>query len=364
MLERGPPSRYKGVRPDRSFPIATKTASRRAQTGASAKGGRRLTSLDTLRGVALVAVLAGLAVADISRLPDLFHPSPWHGFRPADLVAPVLLVISGGALAVSRMRHRDPRAAALRLARRVVLLLGVVVGLELLAGTPPEALSVELVLSSPLAQLAAAWVVVWLVAELPRPAQAAVAGVLLAANWIGLSRLAPTEPHLFVALPTVVVTVLAGFWVGDWLRSRPDGPATGVALALTGIYVGATGVVGAQVLPLNRTLMTTTFVLFGVGAAAVLLALAYVLVTVLPGRRLVSRLTVLGRHAFPAYVATAAVTAWLGAGEAGSAWERLVDGFGATFGAELGALLLAAAVVTAAVVLVGVLDRRGLHLRA
>lgn len=308
----------------------------------------------------MVAVLAALAVGDITALPDLFHPAPWQGFRPADLVAPFLLFASGTALACTRVRHRTAEAAAKRLARRCLVLIGAAAGIAYLAGAPLATLDP----AGPLPRIAIAWLAVWFVAGLPRWTQGAIAGALLLGHWFVLSRVDLPDPDGIVTLPTIVVTVLAGYWFGDWLRGRPDGPATAVATALSGVYVGAAGIVGAQILPLNRTLWTATFVLFTAGAALVTFAGVYALVTVLPLGRPLRQVTTLGRHAFVAYVVVAAATTALGVGVEGSWWQRLVTGFGDTFGAQLGALLLAAAVVTAAVLLVGAVDRRGWYLRA
>lgn len=362
-----PRARGTRQRPSLEVTIASSTATRpgrtRRKTSTKSVGARRITALDTVRGLAIAATVVGLAAGDLGQLPDLFHPAPVRGFRPPDLVAPTLLFVSGAALATSRVRHSQTRAATLRLARRVAVLAAAALALFLLEGGGSQSFTVEVAMTSPLVRIALAWVIVWQLAAWPRPAQVTIATVLLAVNWFAIGRFAAGDLVPFVALPTVVVLVLGGYWLGDWWRSRPDGPATASAIALTGLYVGAAGVLTGQLLPLSRNLMTVSFVLFAAGATLLLLALAHVLVTVLPGERVASRVTILGRHAFVAYFSVAASTAWLGAGHPGSPWERALDGFRATFGAELGTLLLALAVLGVMSIVTTSLDRRGFHVR-
>lgn len=367
----------------------------RRRSGRSGRPPARSATLDLLRGLGVAASVVLLAGSAPARLPPWATPSAWHGYRAADLVLPLFLVAAGASLAQADARRRGaPRWRRVgRLVRRTVVLLAVGFALSWLAG--PEL--AQLRWTGLLQRIALASLVGWGLTRLPRswqvasvlavltgwwwalervPVPGAVSGALTPtaniARWVDVRVLgpehvvAPTDPlGLATTLPAALL-VVAGIWLGDWLRDRPTGPATATALAVAGGWSVVLGVVWGQVTPLNATLWTPSYVLFAAGVTLVVTAAAYLAVEVVPGGRVLAPIQVLGRNALVAYALPAGVVAALSrpGPDGGSAWARSVERFTEPVFGELGGLVVAAVALSAVWWVATALDRRGWHLRA
>lgn len=367
---------------------------RRRRTGGR-RGAARLESLDLLRGLAVVASVLLVAGTAPATLPPWAAPTPWHGFTAADLVLPVFLVVAGVSLAYAdARRERAPTWRRVgRVLRRTLVLVALGLGLSWLADPDLETLR----WTGLLQRIGLASLVAWLLTRAPRSWQAAGVLTILVGWWFALERVtvpgagrgvvapaanvarwldtslvdprhlvAPTDPLGPTTTLPAALLVVAGVWSGRWLRSRPAGPATAVAMAVAAGWLVVLAVGWAQVTPLNASLWTPPYVLFAAGVALALLAAAYLATDVLPVGRVLTPIRVLGRNPLVAYLVPAAAVAWLSrpdsAGE--SAWERTWEGFFAPVFGDLGGLALGAGLLAATVWIVTALDRRGWHLRA
>jgi predicted acyltransferase len=88
---------------------------------------------------------------------------------------------------------------------------------------------------------------------------------------------------LFSTLPAVV-TVLLGYFTGDWLRKQPIKSRTSMDLVLDGLSFLVVGQLWDFWFPINKKLWTSSYVLFTAGWAILLLAACYELIEV-RGRR-------------------------------------------------------------------------------
>lgn len=84
---------------------------------------------------------------------------------------------------------------------------------------------------------------------------------------------------LFSTLPAVV-TVLAGYFTGDWLRHQPIKSRTSLGLALFGIACLGLGGAWGLMFPINKQLWTSSYVIFSTGWDLLLLAVCYQLIEV------------------------------------------------------------------------------------
>lgn len=371
-----------------------------ASAGARKGGGRRrgkrsarLQALDLLRGLAVAATVVLLAGTAPATLPPWAAPSPWHGYAPADLVLPAFLLAAGISLAYAdAARARRPAWwRVLRIVRRTVVLVALGLGLSWLAD--PDGLR----WSGLLQRVGLATLLGWLLTRAPRPWQIGGAVTVLVGWWYVLARVAvpgigagrfapdanvvrwidgtvvgaehlvgPTDPlGLATTLPSALL-VVAGVWLGSWLRVRPTGPATTAAMTVGGGWLVVLGVGWAQVTPLNATLWTPPYLLFATGVLLLCLAATYLVTEVLPVGRLLRPVLVLGRNPLAGYLLPAAVVAGLSRpGADGRApWARTWESFFAPVFGDLGGLVLAAGLLAGTVWVVGVLDRRGWRLRA
>ena len=85
----------------------------------------------------------------------------------------------------------------------------------------------------------------------------------------------PFDPEgLFSTLPAVV-TVLTGYFTGEWLRVQPIKTRTSVNLAICGLCCVVIGHLWGFSFPINKQLWTSSYVVFTAGWALLLLAVCY-----------------------------------------------------------------------------------------
>lgn len=320
----------------------------------------RLVSLDAFRGMAIAAmILVNNPGSWNSVYPPLRH-ADWHGFTPTDLVFPAFLFIVGAAMAFSlsrpgRMAMGDrttvPPARYLQVLRRSLILfalglflngfyqydwdtiriMGVLQRISL-----AYLLGALLVLRLKLRGQAIAAVLVLfgyhaLLLWVPQP-DGVVGDLSRTGNWVALvDRAILGSPHilgdgqfdpegLLSTLPATV-TVLLGYWTGQLLRVQPRDWQTTAGLMALGVTGLVTGQLWSQVLPLNKPLWTSSYVLYSAGWCWLLLALWYGVVEVLRWRWLGLPFQVMGTNAIAIFVGSGLLARVLlytsvGAGEA------------------------------------------------
>jgi predicted acyltransferase len=132
-----------------------------------------------------------------------------------------------------------------------------------------------------------------------------------------LDRLTLTSRHLYrggsfdpeglVSTLPSVVTVLLGYFAGQWLRSRPVGTSTSLMLGVSGLVCVLAGAVWALAFPINKQLWTSSYVIFTAGWALLLLTLFFEVVEVRGWKNLSSPFEIVGLNAITIYVASVLV---------------------------------------------------------
>ncbi|MBE9207752.1 acyltransferase family protein [Nostoc sp. LEGE 06077] len=307
----------------------------------------RLTSLDVFRGI----TIAGMILVNMAGVADDVYPplahADWHGCTPTDLVFPFFLFIVGVAMTFSLSKYtaeNKPTAAVYwRIFRRAAILfaLGLLLngfwnkGVWTFDFSSIRIMGVlqRISLTYLLASLA--------VLNLPRKGQWILAAVLLIGYWLSMmyvtvpdygagiltresnfgayiDRLIIPQAHLyagdgfknmgdpeglFSTIPAVV-SVLAGYFTGQWIRKQPVQTRTSVGLALFGIGCLIIGWAWGWVFPINKKLWTSSYVIFASGWALLLLAACYELIEVRLIKRWSKPFEVMGLNAIALFVAS------------------------------------------------------------
>lgn len=317
----------------------------------------RLMSLDALRGFDMFWILGGEALfgglliltgwAGWQWGDEQMHHSQWHGFHFYDLIFPLFIFLSGVALGLSPkrldkllMKDRLPvyRHGIKRLF--LLLLLGILYNHGWGTGAPADPEKIRY--ASVLGRIAFAWffaaLLVWhtslrtqvIVAlgillgygamQLWLPFPGGQAGVLSPTQSInayvdsvllpGISYQGRTpDPEGLLSTIPAIVNALAGVFVGHFIvKSHPKGEWVKVGLlAVAGGACLALGWLLDLIIPVNKELWTSSFVLVTSGWSMILLAAFYALVDVLKWQKTAFFFVVIGTNAIIIYLASSLV---------------------------------------------------------
>ncbi|CAN5824512.1 DUF5009 domain-containing protein [soil metagenome] len=313
---------------------AAAAADDRSLHGSSAD---RLLSLDVFRGMTIAGMLLVNNPGTWSQIYGPLRHAEWHGWTPTDLIFPFFLFIVGVAMTFSfgKLRERgEPRGALVRKAAgRATILFGL--GL-LLHGFPNYLDLSGLRIPGVLQRIALAYFAATLIVLYLRPRGQLIAlAVLLFGYWalqtlvpvpgfgagvlepgrdLGafIDRLVFTEAHLWSQARTwdpegllstlpAIGTVLCGVFAGYWLRSSRTPNRRAVGLALAGCAALAIGLTWGSWFPINKSLWTSSYVVFTAGLAGVVLAACYWLVDVRGWHGWAKPFTIYGMNAIAAF---------------------------------------------------------------
>lgn len=245
----------------------------------------RIAALDAFRGFTVAAMLVVNNPGTWSAIYAPLRHAEWHGWTPADLIFPFFLFIVG---ITTELAPKEPRG----IVRRGLLI--VLCGL-LLNAFPWFRLG-ELRYFGVLQRIGIVYIVAALLAyRLSRRALIGVTVAILLGYWAVLS-LGPLEPpeatvaaqvdralipeaHLWKQAKTwdpegplstipAVATALLGVLAAGWVRERNV-----KMLTIAGAAGVAAGLAWGLVFPINKTLWTSSYVVFTAGFAGVILAL-------------------------------------------------------------------------------------------
>ena len=272
---------------------------------------KRLSSLDAFRGITIAGMILVNNPGSWSHVyPPLLH-SEWNGWTPTDLIFPFFLFIVGVALTFSlekQLNVHDRRYVYLKIARRTLILFGL--GL-FLSGFPYYNLA-KIRIPGVLQRIAVVYCIASVITLNTRvKGQAWTMAGLLLLYW-GLMKLIPVPGHgagdlsatgnlaAFVdnkllhghiwketwdpegVLSTIpaVATTLSGVLTGHWLRSGRDKQEIAGWMFVAGWIAIVVGLFWGIVFPINKSLWTSSYVVFTSGAALQFLAFCYWLIDV------------------------------------------------------------------------------------
>lgn len=299
--------------------------------------GGRLVSLDVFRGLTIAAMLIVNNPGTWSAIYAPLRHAPWHGWTPTDLIFPFFLFIVGVAMVFSLATQRARGASRTQLLTRAAKRALIIFVLGLLLHAFPDFLDIA-TLRIPgvlqriaLAYLAAAPIVLWLDAR----GRAVVTVVLLLGYW-ALLTLVPVpggaagvlepgadlgawidravfgtehlwsqsrtwDPEGLLSTLPAVATVLLGVFTGEWLHSDREPLEKTVGLFVAGSIGLVAGIAWGAVFPINKSLWTSSYVVFTAGMACHTLALCYWMVDIRGWRRWAMPFVVFGMNAIAAF---------------------------------------------------------------
>ena len=370
----------------------------------------RMLSLDVFRGI----TIAGMTLVNEPGTWDAVYPpllhAEWNGATPADWVFPFFLFIVGVSISFALARHaRSITGIYARVIRRTCVLfaLGLLLNLfpiyNLWTGLwfQPSHVRVMGVLQR-IAICYAAAAIIFL--KTRWRTQLVLAAVLLLGYWALMALLAPpgcsgasatdincnlaayvdqtilghdhmwtqsqgVDPEgLLSTIPALATTIL-GLLAGQWLRSDTKSK-TGPMLA-AGAALVAVGWAWSFAFPLNKSLWTSSYVLYTGGLAAVLLASLYWIVDLKGWKKWAAPFIVFGTNAIALYVGSSLFGEALGVVELEAAndttqtlQERIFANWFAPYADPLNAsLLYAVAFIVIWLVIIWTLYRKRIFLK-
>ncbi|QQX81523.1 DUF5009 domain-containing protein [Shewanella sp. KX20019] len=317
----------------------------------------RLKSLDALRGFDMFWILGGEAIfaallvltswGGFHWFNKQMHHSPWHGFTFYDLIFPLFIFLSGVALGLSPKRL-DKLPMNERMARYqhavkrllLLLLLGVIYNHGWGGGAPMATGDIRY--ASVLGRIAFAWffcaLLVWHTSL--RTQIISAAAILIAYGLLQLFPLitldksgafsatgsinaavdslflpgvtyqnAAVDPEGILSTIPAVVNGLIGVFVGHFIvKPHVKGEWYKVAImSLLGLVLLIVGWLLSPIIPVNKTLWTSSFVLVTSGWSLLLLALFYAVIDAMKFSRWAFPFIVIGCNAIVIYLATSIV---------------------------------------------------------
>ena len=287
--------------------------------------GNRLVSLDVFRGITMAAMVVVNNPGDWNNVYAPLLHAPWHGWTPTDLIFPFFLFIVGVSITLSK---RSTSIASI--VRRAAVILGV--GL-LLSGFPRFDLATWRI-PGVLQRIAVCYAVAAvLYTRSRRPAViASVAAALMLGYWAVMMAvpvpggtagdLSPDgnlgafidralmsghlwkprwDPEGLLSTIPAVATTLLGILAGLWIGGSAAPARKAATLALAGAGAIAAGFAWDVLFPINKSLWTSSYVMFSAGAAALFLALCYWAIDVKGWRWWTRPFVILGVNALALY---------------------------------------------------------------
>ncbi|GGD52110.1 membrane protein [Pseudoxanthomonas indica] len=346
--------------------------------------------MDALRGLTVAAMLLVNNPGDWGHVYAPLLHAPWHGCTPTDLIFPFFLFIVGVSIALGISPRREAGAAAAPLMRaalwRGAKIIGIGLLLHLLAWwwlDTPHYRPWGVLQRIGLCFIAAAWLALYL---RPRARVLVLLAILLGywallacnggyAPWSNLASRIDTalvgalayahdaasgrghDPEGLLSTLPAIATTLLGVMAGDALRRDQARwlPLAAIALLLA-------GAAWSLLMPFNKNLWTSSYVLWTAGWATLALWLAHRLID---QRGLPALGRSFGVNAIAAYAGSAImVYAFAGLGWWGPIYQHGFAGWMTPrFGPTLPSLAFALAFVALWWLIVRVMDARGLHLK-
>lgn len=302
----------------------------------------RLTSLDAFRGI----TIAGMILVNMAGVADSVYPAlshaDWNGCTIADLVFPFFLFIIGVAMAFSLKKYTEGNKATATVSWRIFRRCGILFALGLFLNGFWNYDWSNIRIMGVLQRISLAYFLATIaVLNLPRKGQWILAAILLIGYWVAMSlipvpdfgagnltregnfgayidRLIIPTAHLykgdnfksmgdpeglFSTIPAVV-TVLLGYFTGEWLRQQPLKSKTSMDLVLLGLSGLVVGQVWDFWFPINKKLWTSSYTLFTAGWALLLLAACFEVIEVRKQRQWGKPFEIMGVNAIAIFIAS------------------------------------------------------------
>lgn len=293
----------------------------------------RLQALDVFRGMTIALMILVNTPGSWSYVYAPLEHAHWHGCTPTDLVFPFFLFVMGVAMPYSfrQFDYKLSPAVGVKIMKRVLLIF--LIGLALNFFPFKTGLS-DLRILGVLQRIAVTYgIAAFLCLCLNRIKLILLSGLLLVGYWLLLSGFSSGEPYslegnlvrsvdlavlgaghmwhgkiiafdpegLLSTLPAVV-TVLTGYLTGLYIQSHPDLRQAVYKTTLAGAAAVVTGWAWGVVFPINKSLWTSSYVLYTSGLALIILSFCLYVIDVKGYRKWSMPFYVFGRNSLFVYV--------------------------------------------------------------
>jgi predicted acyltransferase len=272
--------------------------------------GERLQSLDVFRGITMAVMLVVNHPGAGGQLPWPLEHAAWDGWTIADLIFPWFLFIVGISIVLSQSRAREAGASTALLLRRVALRAALLFlfGMFLNFLERPDLSVVRIPgILQRIAVVYGVTAALWLTVS--ERALWGITALILVGYWAALllipvpgegrGILGPNgnlpqyvDVHLFGAhiwrtgwdpeglLSTIpaIASGLVGTFAGSWMRSNRPAADRALGLFLWGVAAVVIGRAWSVVLPINKNLWSSSFVIFTTGFGLIALGWLYWLI--------------------------------------------------------------------------------------
>jgi predicted acyltransferase len=297
---------------------------------------QRLTSLDAFRGFAVAGMLLvnNPGTWDPAVVPRLLFHAEWHGCTFADLIFPFFLFAVGMAMPFSEAKRREHGVSiwkGILIAARRALLLYLLGALLKSASISAPVLHFGI-----LQRIGVLYFIVYLLLPLRARWQSAIGVTLLfvwwailafvqgpgvisgsfdrdvnAAQYLDSFILVPEDKETIISMIPGISTVLSGVLVGRFLMKQTDQKVVMRMLAVAGVAGIVLGLLWNFVVPLNKILWSSSFMVFTSGWSCLVFLLFYWVIEVRKMSKIAFPLIVYGMNAITLYVFTGLLVRWV-----------------------------------------------------
>ena len=296
----------------------------------------RLVSVDAFRGATVAAMILVNNPGDWGHIYWPLEHAPWNGWTPTDLIFPFFLYLVGVSLAFST---RDTtKAAAIRALK--------IFGLGFFMAFYPRFNIFTVRIPGVLARIALCYFVAFVIKKHFSPRAVAFIAALCCLGYWFLMTMVPVpggvapnlEPetnlgawldrtifgsHLWVSSKTwdpegllsslpALGTTLLGYLAGLLFRKGLDPKEIIRRLVISGFVMSVAGIAWDSTFPINKSLWTSSYVLFTAGLASLILALFYGIADVAGHKSGMKPLVIYGVNAIVVFVASGLLVKTMG----------------------------------------------------
>jgi predicted acyltransferase len=306
----------------------------------------RLVSLDVFRGITIAGMVLVNNPGTWSSIYWPLEHAEWHGWTPTDLVFPFFLFIVGVSITLAFGRRVEEGTVKRDLYLKVIKRTAIIFGLGLFLNGVPFFQLGTIRIAGVLQRIALCYLLASLIFLTTKVrTQVSIAVLLLILYCIVMTRMAapgyaPGDlskegsiasfvdrvllgPHIWkqgkvydpeglLSTFPAVVTTLFGILTGHWLRSERPRIEKVVGMFVAGAVCVVLGWAWNPFFPINKSLWTSSYVLFTGGLALQFLALCYWVIDIKGFRRWAWPFEVFGVNALALFVGTGLMVKLMG----------------------------------------------------
>jgi predicted acyltransferase len=317
--------------------------------------GKRLLSLDIFRGLTIAGMLIVNTPGNKTAYAPLEH-AEWNGCTPTDLVFPFFLFIAGTAMVFSLSKRKESGQPLNDMWPRLLRRSAIIFALGLLLNAIPNYHPSTIRFLGVLPRIALCVLVgSWLFLKTSVKGQVLTAAALIIGYWLAMTQIpvpgygagvitpegslaswidrlvlgrhtyhqGPFDPEGVLSTLPALATTLLGMLAGHWLRAPRSGREKVFGLLLAGLPLTLAGWVWGLSFPINKSIWTSSYVLYTGGLACITLAVCFWAADVAGWRTWGKPFEVLGLNAIAAYVVPILVLKALVLTEVGDVQTRI-----------------------------------------